>query len=203
MGFGAAGGECLRLRYFVSSVNITGNTFRDCGVYAYRLNEGGKNGEAIYIGTADNQRGDNASSKFGWTSDIDRTNRILVHGNNIITNGNECVDIKRGAHYVTVQHNQCSGQRDTESGGVSINGYHNTVRNNTLFNNRGVGIRMGDTSSYNSAYHNVLRNNLHGGFKFKSRTHTTICGNNLNQQQNPHTRGTYGSQFANQVSRPC
>src|SRR5262249_35218623 len=58
MTFKNAGGECLRLRYFAQHNEIAGSTFAGCGVHDFKFNGGGKNGEAIYIGTAPEQRGD-------------------------------------------------------------------------------------------------------------------------------------------------
>src|SRR5258706_4306684 len=57
MTFKNAGGECLRLRYFAQHNEISGSTFVGCGVHDFRFGAGGKNGEAVYIGTAPEQRG--------------------------------------------------------------------------------------------------------------------------------------------------
>lgn len=45
-------GECVRLRNFVVGAELRDNEIYDCGVYDFRFNSKGKNGEAFYIGTA-------------------------------------------------------------------------------------------------------------------------------------------------------
>ena len=47
--------ECVRLKNFVTGAIIINNVIENCGVYDYELGEGEKNGEGVYIGTADNQ----------------------------------------------------------------------------------------------------------------------------------------------------
>lgn len=47
--------ECVRLKNFVVDADIRDNNIRHCGVYDFALNEGGKNGEGIYIGTSNSQ----------------------------------------------------------------------------------------------------------------------------------------------------
>ncbi len=48
-------GECVRLANFVVNAVIENNTISDCGIYDYEFDEGSKNGEGIYIGTAYDQ----------------------------------------------------------------------------------------------------------------------------------------------------
>ena len=51
-----------------------------------------------------------------------------MKGNRIETNGNECVDIKEGASFNAVEDNDCSDQRDSESGCYDPRGNENTFR---------------------------------------------------------------------------
>ncbi len=51
----------MRLRYFVTGAVVEGNTISNCGIYDFRFNGGGKNGEGIYLGTAPEQRGLNGA----------------------------------------------------------------------------------------------------------------------------------------------
>lgn len=51
----ACRGECVRLKQFVTNSEIVDNDVSYCGVHDYRYGGGGKNGEAIYIGTSSNQ----------------------------------------------------------------------------------------------------------------------------------------------------
>jgi hypothetical protein len=50
-----AGGECLRLRYFAQHNEVAYSTILNCGRLDYQFDDGGKNGEAIYIGTSSSQ----------------------------------------------------------------------------------------------------------------------------------------------------
>lgn len=45
----------MRLKDFVTNAALTNNVVSDCGVYAYVYNQGGKNGEAFYVGTSSKQ----------------------------------------------------------------------------------------------------------------------------------------------------
>lgn len=47
--------ECVRLKNFVTNAQIMDNTIKYCGVYDFAFNEGGQNGEGIYIGTSNTQ----------------------------------------------------------------------------------------------------------------------------------------------------
>ncbi|WP_020410200.1 DUF1565 domain-containing protein [Hahella ganghwensis] len=175
-----AAGECLRMRYFVSEAEIFGNSFYNCGVLDFQFNEGSKNGEAIYIGTAPDQW---ANGK-NLTSDPDRTHHIWIHDNSFLTNGNECVDIKDGSVYNLVEHNICTGQKDPNSGGFNVQGDYNVVRNNISFANNGAGIRVGghmvNGNQYgveNDIYGNVFFDNGHAAVKVMASPQSNVCGN--------------------------
>ena len=47
-----AGGECIRFRYFSQYNEVAYNQITRCGVIDFEFDGNGKNGEAIYIGTA-------------------------------------------------------------------------------------------------------------------------------------------------------
>ena len=47
--------ECVRLKNFVTNAQIMDNTIKYCGVYDFAFNEGGQNGEGVYIGTSNKQ----------------------------------------------------------------------------------------------------------------------------------------------------
>ncbi|CAN0446328.1 unnamed protein product, partial [Scytosiphon promiscuus] len=98
--------ECIRIRNWVTNSIIRDNDLEDCGIYDFRYQFDGKNGEAIYIGTSSNQ----------WTDGPDGSNYNLVANNKLVPRGNECVDIKEGATMNVVEYNDCSDQRDAESG---------------------------------------------------------------------------------------
>lgn len=201
MSFKNAGGECLRLRYFAQSNEIAYSTFDNCGVQSI-LNptvssslKSGKNGEAIYIGTAPEQLTDGKNP----TTDRDQSNANWVHHNDFRTRGNECVDIKEAATGNIVEYNDCTAQNDAESAGFDARGSGNTFRYNKSFGNTGAGIRFGgDTSSdglNNHAYYNEITGNAAGGIKFQRTPQGTICGNTMSGNTGGNAVGTYGSSF--------
>jgi hypothetical protein len=179
MTFANAGGECVRLRYFARGNEIAGSTFRTCGLYDFRFGEGGKNGEGVYIGTAPEQQGANGAPDAAR----DRSDRNWIHGNDFVTRGNECVDIKENARKNLVEDNRCTGQRDKESGGFDSRGNSNTFRFNTSFGNKGAGIRLGGDGRRdgikNRAYGNVIRDNGQYGIQMTRNPQSLICGNRI------------------------
>lgn len=192
-----AGGECVRLRYFVEGSEIAFNSIKNCGIHDFKF--GGmkeKNGEGIYIGTAPEQRGDGKNP----TSDPDRSSNNWIHNNDINTQANECVDTKENADLNTVENNSCTGQLDPNSGGFDFRSNNNIIRYNTIKNNNGSGIRMGgDTptdGSNNQAYGNNITNNKRGGFKFEAENQQQICGNTMANNTGGDSIGSYGELFS-------
>ncbi|MDP3881389.1 MAG: DUF1565 domain-containing protein, partial [Nanoarchaeota archaeon] len=81
-----SGGEAVRFRYFVRDSEIAYSIFENIGVYDFKFNGGGKNGEAIYLGTSSNQWADGKNP----TSDADVSANNRIHHNYFNTQGNEC-----------------------------------------------------------------------------------------------------------------
>lgn len=179
MTFKNAGGECIRLRYFAHNNEISNSTISNCGVYYFVFKEDGKNGEGIYIGTAPEQLRDGRNP----TKDSDNSMDNWIHHNKINTQGNECVDIKEGSTANIVEFNDCTGQKDIESGGLDSRGNNNVFRNNTVYGNKGAGIRLGgDTREEgikNDVYDNVIKDNESGGIKIQRIPQGKICGNKM------------------------
>ena len=177
MSFRNAGGECLRLRYFAQHNEVAYSSFLGCGVHDFKFHAGKRNGEAIYIGTASEQR-DNGKNPTG---DVDRSNNNWIHHNTFNTQGNECVDIKEGSSGNIVEHNSCTGQQDPNSGGFDARGNNNIFRYNESYGNAGAGIRLGgDTSKDgldNAVYNNNIHDNRRGGIKLRRKRQAQICGN--------------------------
>ncbi len=199
-----AGGECVRLRYFVQQSEISNNTIGPCGRDDYPNGNwagGGKNGEGIYIGTAPEQRGDGKNP----TTDPDQSNDNWIHHNTFDTQGNECVDIKESASGNIVEYNSCTGQKDENSAGFDSRGNGNIFRYNESFNNLGSGIRLGgDTKNdgiSNDVYGNTLRNNKQGGIKFQVAPQGLVCGNIMSGNGVGDSVGSAGSSF--KPSQPC
>jgi hypothetical protein len=173
-----AGGECIRLRYFTKDSEIAYNTIGPCGLYDFRFNGKGKNGEGIYIGTAPEQ----LKNKKNPTSDTDISENNWIHHNYIDTQANECVDIKEGSRNNIVEYNYCTGQKDPESGGLDTRGNNNIFRFNTIVNNLGAGVRLGGdkkTDGINNEFYNnnIINNAI--GIKILRLPQGKICGNIL------------------------
>lgn len=196
-----AGGECLRLRYLIAHAEVTANTIGPCGVHDFVFNEGGKNGEGIYLGTAPEQQGLNGAPDAA--ADVSRDNHI--HHNVIDTQGNECVDIKENSTANIVEWNLCTGQKDPKSGGFDSRGSGNTFRFNHVHGSVGAGIRLGgDTPTDgvgNDIHSNVITGNGAGGIKFQATPQGLICGNLLSGNVGGDAVGTYAAQFT--PGAPC
>jgi hypothetical protein len=179
MSFKNAGGECVRLRYFAQHNEIAHSTFAGCGVYHFKFESDKKNGEAIYIGTAPEQRGDGENP----TAEPDQSNGNWVHHNTFDTQGNECVDIKEGASGNIVEYNRCTGQRDPKSGGLDARGSNNIIRYNESFGNVGAGIRLGGDTAQdgldNLVYGNHIHDNQAGGIKILALPQQQVCDNRM------------------------
>ncbi len=190
-----AGGECMRLRYFAKQNEVSGSWIGPCGVHDFRFNGGSKNGEGIYIGTAPEQRADGKNP----TTDPDLSNNNRIHSNVINTQGNECVDVKEAATGNIIENNNCTGQKDPESGGLDSRGNGNIFRNNNVYGNVGAGVRLGgDTSAdglKNLVYNNTINDNKAGGIKFQRTPQTQICGNSMSNNVGGNAVGTYGSDY--------
>ena len=190
-----AGGECVRLRYYAQNNEIAYNSISNCGNHDYRYDDGGKNGEGIYIGTAPEQRGDGKNP----TKDNDESNSNWIHHNYFNTQGNECVDIKENSKFNIVENNTCTGQKDPESGGLDARGGSNIFRYNEIYENEGAGVRLGgDTvgeNINNEVYENTIRNNKKGGIKIMEIPQGKICGNIMSGNGGGDAVGEYGEDF--------
>ncbi len=210
MRFQNAGGECIRLRYFVQGANIHHNTILNCGLYDFVFHEGGKNGEGIYIGTSSNQWNDGKNP----TNEPDQSSFNHVHHNYFDTQGNECIEVKEGGSGNLIEHNECTGSRDPEAAGLVSRGDGNIFRYNLTYGHAGGGLRFGGNTinGYrygvnNAAYGNTIYSNSSGGIKFENRPQGQICGNSFQgpqgeAQRNP-TFGSYASDFTQQVNATC
>ncbi|MEE4246894.1 MAG: right-handed parallel beta-helix repeat-containing protein [Kangiellaceae bacterium] len=194
-----AGGECVRLKYFAHHNEIAYSKFTNCGVWDFRFAQGGKNGEGVYIGTAPEQLQDNP------TLEPDESNSNWIHDNYFLTEGNECVDIKEHASFNVVERNSCTGQKDPDSGGISIRGDRNIVRDNVIYNNVGVGIRVGgdsmDHGVNNEVIGNWLKHNGYGGLRVTRMPQRTICGNTVRPSNEQIVVGPFSQQI--RLEEPC
>lgn len=184
-----AGGECVRLRYFAHDNEIAFNDITNCGVHDFVFAAGGKNGEGIYVGTAPEQLKDGKNP----TTDRDESNGNWIHDNNFDTQGNECVDVKEGSSGNVIEKNKCTGQKDSESGGMGSRGSGNIFRDNEIFGNLGAGIRIGGDKKTdgvdNSICNNSIRDNRQGGIDFHIFPQGRICGNDFQNNDKGNYRG--------------
>lgn len=204
MTFANAGGECVRLRYFVQNSEIANSTFRNCGVHDFLFNAGGKNGEGIYVGTSSTQWGDGKNP----TADPDESNNNWIHHNVIVTQGNECVEVKEGASGNIIEYNDCSGQRDPNSGGFGLRGSGNILRHNRSYGNVGAGVRIGGHEvngilygQDNDIYNNEIFGNQVGGIKFQVDNQGMVCGNQMFDNNGGDNVGRFGDLYT--AAAPC
>jgi ABC-type glycerol-3-phosphate transport system substrate-binding protein len=204
MTFRNAGGECLRLRYFAHQNEIAYSTFTTCGLLDFAFGDGGKNGEAIYIGTSSTQWDDGKNP----TPDPDESRANWIHHNVMNTQGNECVEMKEGATANLVEQNSCTGQLDPDSGGIGSRGNGNIIRYNVVYGNVGAGVRLGghevDGIQYgvaNEVYGNQLFNNVAGGVNVAIGPQAKICGNQLTHNLGKAIFGDAGDVY--DADAPC
>lgn len=201
MTFTHAGGECVRLRYFAQKNEIAYSTFINCGVYDFRFDGGGKNGEGIYIGTAPDQRSDGKNP----TDDPDRSSNNWIHHNSFNTQGSECVDIKEGSTGNIVEYNTCTGMQDADSGGFDARGNDNTFRYNHSSGNAGAGVRLGGDNAQdgidNHVYGNYLHDNGTGGINIQRTPQAQVCGNSIADNADGNITGSQEAHV--DATAPC
>ncbi|CAM9259817.1 unnamed protein product [Choristocarpus tenellus] len=170
-------GECVRLRYFVTHADIQDNDVQNCGVDDFIFNPGkGKNGEGFYIGTSSEQWEDGKNPN----SNPDGSSFNLVRNNIILTNGNECVEVKEGTEHNVIEGNTCGGQLDAESGCFGSRGDKSIFRFNKGDGCDGAGVRVGGHMEYgidNKIYENSFTNMGAGSVKIMAEPQAEICGN--------------------------
>lgn len=193
-----AGTECVRLKYGVSRSEVAESLFENCGVWDFQFGRGQKNGEALYIGTAPEQL------PSGYAPGRDPSRENWIHGNWFRTNGAECIDVKEGASENLIEGNDCSGQKDANSGGISIRGPRNIVRRNRVHDNLGAGIRLGGDEPTDAIENVVVENEIFAnevaGIKMMSSPQAKVCGNRI-WNQDPIVRGPFAKGL--DPSRKC
>ena len=170
-----AGGECLRMKYFSTGNEVTGNRIRRCGL-DFDAADDHKNGEGVYIGTAPEQLRRNP------TRQPDASNDNWVH-DNVISSPAECVDIKEGASGNRVEDNNCTGGQDPDGAGFSARGSGNVFRNNTSSGHKGAGIRLGGDKKNDGLDNVVVGNHFTDnrglGVKVQREPQAEVCGNEV------------------------
>lgn len=175
-----AGGECARMRYFVTNAAFFGNHVENCGVYDFVFGKmKAVNGESLYVGTSSNQIGDGKNP----TGEIDGSRFIHVHHNVLISHGNE-IDCKEGTEYVVVEYNECSTQKDVNSACLDSRTDNILFRYNNVHGNDGAAVRIGGHTvngktwgQHNEVYGNNFRENKKGALKVETGPHENMCEN--------------------------
>ena len=190
------GGECLRLRSFITNAEVVGNKIEGCGRHDFKFPSSTVNGEAIYVGTSSNQWSDGKNSKAG----PDLTKFVWIHENEIDSQGNECVDVKEGTTDVLVEYNVCSDQRDENSAGLDSRTDDIIFRYNEVVNCAGAGVRIGghtiDGRVYgvnNEVYGNVFSDTKYSSVKIETGVDHNLCDNEC--KGGCSTRGSLGKSF--------
>lgn len=176
-----ASGECLRLRYFVTTAEVFGNVISNCGIGDFVF--GGmkaKNGEVIYVGTSSNQWSDGK----GFSDEPDGCRYIHIHHNEFRGYGNEC-QVKEGSEDILIEHNICATQRDPDSACIDARNDATIIRYNKIYENDGAGVRIGghtiDGHEYGKScevYANTFHDNKEGAIKVQTGEGThKICEN--------------------------
>ncbi|CAM9163351.1 unnamed protein product [Ectocarpus sp. 8 AP-2014] len=173
--------ESVHFRYFVTHAE-------HCGIDAFENGEGGKVGEAIYVGTVLSQVKDGKAPepklRTGSADNVDADvcGYNWIHQNTFRTYSNECVDIKEGSANNLVEHNVCEQQFDPNSGCFGSRGLDNTFRWNEIAECKGAGIRVGGEDGYgedNHMYGNTIKNAEKGAFNVMSPNQGTVCENSI------------------------
>ena len=134
--FHDAGGECIRFRDQSQRNRFTDNVVYTCGLQGFNVEEGHKNGEGLYIGTAPEQR-----KRIDGA--LDHSNNNIVERNWFRTDGSEAVDIKEDSEQNIVRNNVGIGSKDPDGGIFGARGDNNQFLNNTAIGGTGAGFRAG------------------------------------------------------------
>ena len=191
--------ECVRLRYFTRGADVVGNTISNCGLEDFRFGGSGTNGEGIYLGTSPAQLPGNP------TSDPDETEGNRIRNNDVSQVG-ECVDIKDAADNNVLEGNRCDVALAGNTGGINIRSNGNVLRNNTVSNSTGAGIRLGGGQGNgidNALYGNIVADNLGFGMKVQAAPQGSSCGNQLSNNREGDYGGDFASALAGTASVPC
>ncbi|CAM9258533.1 unnamed protein product, partial [Scytosiphon promiscuus] len=205
-----AGSECVRLRDFVTFAEVHDNYITDCGIYDYRHEDGGKNGEGVYIGTSSNQWGDGKN----WSDAPDECRGNVVRQNYIRTRGNEGIDVKEGSYDTLIAENEVYMQFDDDSGGIGSRADRSIIRDNHIEDADGAGVRLGGhlVNGYqygvnNQVYGNTIRDCRHSGLKIMVSPQDKICGNDIevprgvDEEDYQISSGTFGQEY--DPAGPC
>ncbi len=166
--------EGVRIRYFSRGNVVRNNIIYGCGLAG--------NGEAIYIGTAPEQRHKNSDEP-------DTSTHNTITGN-LLYDVEEGIDIKEDSSFTIVFGNIVHDTTDPNSAGISIRSDGNYVFGNRSYDNAGAGFRFGGDTTYSPVYgygyhygaDNVLRDNRADGnsgygYKFMAGLQDADCTN--------------------------
>lgn len=193
-----SGGECVRIRHFASEVEVAYSNFYRCGILDYAFEQGGKNGEAIYIGTAPEQEGKGGAP----SNEKDVSIHNYIHHNYIDPQGSECINIKENSRHNIITDNICVSQLDANSAAIDVRGSCNVIAYNQLGASekaplKGATVRIGGENTGDAAHNDIVKNVLTNyryvsAVKFPTQEQPgAVCGN-----QNSQGSTNFGNNFA-------
>ncbi|HEY3419639.1 MAG TPA: fibronectin type III domain-containing protein [Methanomassiliicoccales archaeon] len=133
---------------------------------------------------------------------------FLQDSNNNIIQNNSCTGSLHCSNWLSNSNNNViSNNTSSGSGGCGLqiqSSDHNVISNNTLSGNAQHGIRLFDTSSYNTVIRNICEDNSYTGISMSSATNNSIAYNIVNSnsqygisQYSSSNNGIYGNELLN------
>ncbi|CAM9802332.1 unnamed protein product, partial [Ectocarpus fasciculatus] len=199
MAIANAGGECVRLRDHVTYAEVYNNRITDCGIYDFREDGDGKNGEGVYVGTSSTQW-DNDNN---WDDVPDVCMGVIIRDNFIRTRGNEGIDVKEGTVDTLIEGNEVYMQYDPNAGGIESRGDRSIIRYNHIEDTDGAGVHLGghtidgiENGANNQVYGNTMVDCEHSAVKVMVEPQGQICGNDVTppvgeEDEYRYSGGTY------------
>jgi Right handed beta helix region/Protein of unknown function (DUF1565) len=181
-----AGGECVRLRNNAHDNAITDSVIQYCGMFGKADDHDDRtayhNGEGVYIGTSPN-------SDDQPMHENDGSSNNTVARNLIRTFGSECLNVKENAHDNVFSDNTCSDNAESvefSGSNIELRGFNNVVRNNSIANSAGFGLKIASEDQYDKGG-NTFENNRLVGAVIALELDTNLpqgrmCGNTVNAQ---------------------
>jgi hypothetical protein len=179
------GGECVRIRNNAHDNAVTDSVIQYCGMFGKEGDDDRAayhNGEGVYIGTSPNS-GDQPLAEG------DGSANNTVARNVIRTFGSECFNVKENAHDNVFSDNTCSDNAETvefSGSNIELRGYNNTIRNNSISNSAGFGLKIASEDRFDKGG-NVFENNRLAGAVIALELDTDLpqgrmCGNTVQAQ---------------------
>eukprot|EP00904_Undaria_pinnatifida_P002255 jgi/Undpi1/1202/HiC_scaffold_104.g14116.m1 len=134
----------------------------------------------------------------------------IISNNEIMTDGNEGVDVKEGCLDTVIEYNNIAMQNDPHSAAVNSQGDDTTIVGNTIADADGAGVRIGSTTAdedgryygvNNIVTGNTITNCFAAGVEIMSSPQGDICGNDImlpdheTEATYNYAQGVYGGDY--------